>query len=150
VPSDPLQVEFIPAGPGGEIEAHYDEGLDMLLFESRRAGSWPHGTTIDGILTLDLNADHVLAHGEFMWQRQRWPRGKATLPTPQKGYFAARLEGLSTDTLTTPPEVSALLVGADLIIEVGTANATRRVSLGPNVDALASDQTLAGLVITNP
>lgn len=150
MPSDALQVEFIPAGPGGEIEARYDEGLGMVLFESRRAQSWPHGTTIDGILTLDLDADHVLAHGEFMWQRERWPRGTATLPTQQNGYFAARLTNLSTATLTTSPDVAALIVGADLIIGVGTTSATERVRLGPNVDALADDGTFAGLVVTNP
>jgi hypothetical protein len=140
----------VRAGPGGEIEARYDEGLGMLLFESRRARSWPHGTTIDGILTLDLDADHVLANGEFMWLRERWPRGSVTLPTPQKGYFAARLSNLSTATLTTPTNVTALLVGADLVIEVGTTVPTERIRLGPNVDALASDGTFVGLVVTNP
>ncbi|HEY3462093.1 MAG TPA: hypothetical protein VGK62_01395 [Gaiellaceae bacterium] len=149
MPSDPLQVEFIPAGPGSEIEARYSGGLGMLLFESQRAGDWPHGGTIDGILTLDLDADHVLVNADFMWPRPRWPRGKAmaTLPTAQNGYFAARLSNLSSATLTTSPNVTPLLVGADLIIAWDTARPTQRVRLGPNVDALASNGRFVGLVI---
>jgi len=149
MPNDPLQVEFIRAAPGGEIEAHYDKGLAMLLLESRRARNWPHGTTIDGILTLDLDADRVLAHGEFMWPRERWPRGSAAVPSPQKGYYAARLGDLSTATLPAGTKVTPVLVGTDLIIEVGSAHPTERVPLGPNVDALAADGTFVGLVVAN-
>jgi hypothetical protein len=139
----------MPAGPGSEIEAHYDDGLGMLLFESQGTHDWPFGTTFDGILTLDLDADHVLAHGEFGWVRERWPRGEATLLTPEKGCFTARLRDLSTDALKTNLRVTPML-GDDLVIEIGTARPTRRVRLGPNVDALASDSTFAGLVVTNP
>jgi hypothetical protein len=150
VGNDPLHVEFIPAGPGGEIEAHYDEGLDILLFESRRARSWPYRTTIDGILTLDLDADRVLAHVEFGWVRRRWRRADVVLPTPEKGRFAARLVGLTTANLTHPPRVEALLVGELLIIRLSGGEPTHRFPLGRNVEALAVDGNFAGLVDTNP
>ena len=151
MPSDPaLHVEFIPIGPGDEIEAHYDGGLRMLLFEGRRTHDWPFGTTFDGCLTLDLDSDHVLVHGELGWRRQRWRRGDATLLTPERGRFAARLPNLSSDALQTNPEVTALRVGDDLVVGVGAERPTRRVQLGPNVDALAADSTFAGFVVTNP
>ena len=145
MPTDPLQVEFIPAAPGGEIKGRYHNGLKMVLVESRRPRDWPHGATLDGLLTLDLDADHVLANAELLWPRPRWKRGEARLPAPRDGCFAARMAALSTDSLLESPEVTATLCGADLVIQVGMTSPTQRVPLGPNVHALSYESIFGSL-----
>ncbi len=81
---DPLAAEFVPAIPGSELCARYDDQIEELLLESPPARSWPFGTTLDGVLTLDLDADRILAHGEFMWPRTRWKRGSVELPRARR------------------------------------------------------------------
>jgi len=148
VTSDPLAVEFVPAIPGGEIEAHYDEGLGALLFESRRARTWPYGTTLDGILTLDLDADHVLAHGEFGWVRERWSRAELKLPRREQGRFAARLPSLTTSSIVNPPQLTAVMAGRQLVIRFSGPEPAQRFSLGANIEALACGGKLVGFAVS--
>lgn len=145
---DPLATEFLDAGPGGAIEARYDLQLEVMLFESARAHSWPFGTTLDGVLTLDLDTDRILAHAELMWPRSRWKRKRCSLPPAEPSKFVMRLPNLSTDTLVSPPEVSPMLDGTTLVLAIGSGTGDRLISLGDTVGALVSGRSLVGFVVT--
>src|SRR4051794_37620883 len=147
---DPLVAEFVPVVPGGELRARYDEQIEELLIESHRARSWSFGTTLDGVLTLDLDAERVLAHAEFMWSRTRWKRGSVELPRPRPSKFALRLPHLSTEALRSSLEVSTFLDGRTLVILLGSGSTHELVPLGDNVAALVRATTLAGFTIRDP
>jgi hypothetical protein len=69
---DALTVELLPQRSAEGFAARYD-ACGLLTLETRNTHHWPHGATLDGFLTLDLDEEHVLVHVELAWPRERWP-----------------------------------------------------------------------------
>jgi hypothetical protein len=127
-----------------------------LVLESAREMNWPHGATIDGIITLDLDEDRTLANVELMWPRRRWPRGEEAVPAKSPGLFALRLPALSTDTLSDSLGIDVAQSNTTLLIKIvdrsleGYWDAEETLSVGDDVSALVKDEALVGFVITLP
>jgi hypothetical protein len=145
---DALLIEVVTAQRLLALEARYDSESDLLVIESASPANWPHGTTIDGLLTLDLNEDRTLVHAELTWPRARWTKGPVELPNRPSSRSTLRLTNLSTDALTENPEVSATTDGTVALIQFGPLDQARLVPLGATVDALCAGDHLVGFAAT--
>jgi hypothetical protein len=141
-----LTAELEPAEPRDEFSARYSAGSGMLLLESGHPHDWPIGATIDGLLTLDLTSERVLASVELAWPRERWRESQAVLPLRSPATHRIRMPKLSSAGVDGAPEVTAVLLGRSLVVQLEAVPATRRVPLGPSVDALIAGESLVGFV----
>jgi hypothetical protein len=141
-----LTAQLEPAEPRDEFTARYSAGSGMLLLESRHPHDWPIGATIDGLLTLDLTNERVLASVELAWPRDRWRQKEAVLPLRVPAMHRIRMPRLSSTGVDDAPEITAELSGTSLVVQIEAVVATKRVSLGPDVDALIAGESLIGFV----
>ena len=82
---------------GFALEARCDSESDVMVLESDSPANWPHGTTVDGLLTHDLDEDRIVVHAELMWPRARWPDGTVELADRRSSPATLRLPNLSTE-----------------------------------------------------
>lgn len=142
-----LRVEVEPAQPEDEFSARYATGSGLLLLDSRHPRRWPYGATIDGLLTLDLTEDRVLASAELVWPRERWPLGEAKVPKREKQRRRLRFPDLSTEMLGDTPPLGVSFGSSLVVLQLEGTTATRRVPLGKYVDCLLQNDAAVGFVI---
>ena len=144
---DALAVDVLPGRPEYALEPRYDDESRVLVLESERPAHWPHGTTIDGLFTIDLDEDRVWVHGELIAPRDRWPHAPILLPGPRLTDAVLKLPTLSTDTLGVSPVISLATDGNVLVVQFGALDGAVRQPIGPSVDALCAHDVLVGLAI---
>ena len=150
---DPFSVELLQPRPDLDLSPRYDEGLDILLFESQAPRNWPHGGTVDGVFTLDLDPDRRLVHAEFIWPRHRWPDEPVPdgLRKPQyHGRHTLRLPHFSSASGGDVATVRVFQSLQETAISLNGTRADSRVTLGPGLEALLFSETLVGFVIPWP
>lgn len=145
----PLLAEVVRLRFDANLRPRYDKDLDMLFLESAYVGAWPHGGTIDGILTLDLDPDRVLVHAEFGWARHRWPEGSAESALPDKlSRGSIRLPNFASASIDASYRVHASYVRGSLWIRIDARAPDEVVDLGDGVAALLGASDLTGLLVT--
>jgi hypothetical protein len=138
-----FRVELIEGASADEFQVRYDNSSCCLIMERSQLRSWPHGATVDGVLTLDLDADRVLSHVELSWPRGRWPKGRPTVPEGELRGVGLRLPDLSSRDVPMSCTVSVLASDEALVVTFGDAPAIR-VRLGDGIHALVSSEILVG------
>jgi len=147
---DPFSVELLQPRPDLDLSPRYDERLDILLFESQAPSNWPHGGSVDGVFTLDLDPDRRLVHAELIWPRHRWPDEPVPvgLRTPQsQGRHALRMPHFSSASVRDAATVRLFQSLQDTAISLNGTRADSRVTLGLGVEALLLRETLVGFAI---
>lgn len=144
---DALAVEVLPGRPGYDLRPRYDDGSQLLVLESDRPAHWPYGTTVDGLLTLDLDEERTWVHGELIAPQDRWTRAPVVLPDRRLPDAVLRLPNLSTDTLGMGPRVSLATDGNVLLVQFGAVDHAALRPIGTAVDALCAHDRLVGLAI---
>ena len=143
---DALRVDVLPHRPSDRFAARYDDESDLLLLETG-ISPWPHGTTLDGVLTLDLDDSRVLVHVELTWPKAHWPTGDVELPHPDRTPRSLRLPSLSTQSLTRNPEVSILRSERILVIKWEEVSAGTRFPISAGITACVGDGRLTGFAV---
>lgn len=142
-------VELLPAHPDLWLSPCYDEALGILFLTSRAPHHWPHGGTVDGVLTLDLTNDRCLAHVELTWPRDRWSCRESVLPKGAKpeGSHAIRLPRFSSRAVDDSYRVQVFRNASEVIITMRSTEPDRRVSIGEHIDALLTGSELLGFLV---
>jgi hypothetical protein len=140
----PLAVEIRSRGPTDRFTARYDEAAEVLLLESSKPRNWPYGATVDGLLTLDLAPDRLLAQVELTWPRPRWRTGSWDVRERPQVVGALHFPHLSSARLSEAPDVDAVASADRLTIVLGDWDAAQFVSLGQGIDAGIAGGVLVG------
>src|ERR1051325_8851621 len=77
-----IPVIVTAATEAGRLYPRYENGVGILIFESRPPRPWPHGVNIDGTVILDFDEDRILAGVELVASMRTWKGKGATAQPP--------------------------------------------------------------------